>query len=262
MKKISKTQICVSITFISACLLIVYELFDLKKLLGINPDYSAGYLADMTITRALAAIAFLAILINLDFKVLNPIKKPFLRSVLFCLPPLAVCINNLPIISLLSGRARVDSPPWMIVLLALECIAIGTFEEIAFRGVVFLSIAEKNGKTKNGLFFSIVISSLIFGAIHLLNIFFSSPIAVLMQIGYSALIGAMCAVVLIKTKNIWFCVLLHAIYDFCGQLVVYCGHGIIWDTPTVILTAVIAVAVTVYMVVQFVKMPAENIENS
>ena len=260
MKKATKRQICIIITFLCAALLCVYELFNIKTYLGIDASYTVGYLTDMTITRALAGIAFFAMLTVLGFKVLNPIKKPFWSSVLFCLPPLALCINNMPIIPLLSGKAILDAPIWRFILLAFECLAIGLFEEMAFRGVVFLSIVEKKGDTKRGLFWSIVVSSLIFGAVHLLNMFTSSPTAVLMQIGYSALIGAMCSVVLLKTKNIWLCVALHAIYDFCGQLVEYCGRGVIWDTPTVVLTAIVALAVAIYMIYQFIKLPKFSFE--
>lgn len=260
MKRVTKRQICIIITFLCTALLCAYELFNIKTYLGINPSYTVGYLIDMTITRALAGIAFLAILLQLGFKVLNPINKPFWSSVLFCLPPLALCINNMPIIPLLSDKAILDAPLWRFILLAFECLAIGLFEEMAFRGVVFLSIVEKRGDTKKSLFWSIVVSSLIFGAVHLLNIFTSSPIAVLMQIGYSTLIGAMCSVILLKTKNIWFCVVLHAIYDFCGQLVDYCGRGVIWDTPTVILTAIVALSVAAYMIYQFIKLPKFSFE--
>ena len=73
----------------------------------------------------------------------------------------------------------------------------------------------------------------------------------ILQIGYSFLIGAMCSVVLLKTRNIWLCVLLHAVYDFSGTLVPTLGAGTWWDTPTVIFTVILAVATTVYLVWQF-----------
>ena len=75
--------------------------------------------------------------------------------------------------------------------------------------------------------------------------------AVIMQIGYSALIGAMCSVVIVKTANIWLCVVLHGIFNFGGAVVQYCGRGEIWDTFTVVFTAILAVSVTVYLVISF-----------
>ena len=39
------------------------------------------------------------------------------------------------------------------------------------------------------------------------------------------------------------------IYDFCGGLLPTLGGGSWWDTPTVIVTAVLAVAVTAWMLI-------------
>ena len=74
-----------------------------------------------------------------------------------------------------------------------------------------------------------------------------------MQIGYSFLIGGMCAVILIKTYNIWLCVAVHAIFDFGGYFVQIMGAGNQWDPVTVILTAVIAVIVAVYIICALIK---------
>ena len=71
----------------------------------------------------------------------------------------------------------------------------------------------------------------------------------------------MCAVVLLRTRNIWLCVLLHAIYDFCGHLLPTLGGGTWWDTPTVIFTAVLAVATTAYLVWQFFTLNLDRIED-
>ena len=94
---------------------------------------------------------------------------------------------------------------------------------------------------------------------HLVNILLgSSPGAVIMQIGYSFLIGAMCSVVLLKTANLWLCVILHSVFNFCGALVPRCGEGIIWEPFTVTLTVIIAIATTVYMVLEFLKIKTEE----
>ena len=83
---------------------------------------------------------------------------------------------------------------------------------------------------------------------------------VIQQIGYSFLIGAMCSVVLYKTANLWLCVLLHAVYDFCGGLVPALGEGIIWDTPTIIITVILAVVVTIYMVVLLFRIKPQELD--
>ncbi len=208
-------------------------------------------LLTMTVTRLVGAAVFLAILLYEGYKVLNPVRRPFLRSLLFILPPLAVVINNMPILSMLRGDAYLIHTGWQYLFwFAMECLSIGLFEELAFRGVVLLMLAEKRHASRRDLFLCIILSSAVFGLVHLTNLLTGSGFgAVIQQIGYSFLIGAMCSVVLYRTANLWLCVLLHAIYDFCGSLVPTLGAGTWWDAPTVVFTVLLALVVTVYMVV-------------
>ena len=132
-------------------------------------------------------------------------------------------------------------------------MCVGFFEESAFRGVVFLGLLRRDPHNRLWAFASIAISSAVFGLVHLINIFESSPVAVLMQIGYSALIGAMCAVILMKTANLWLCVVIHGLFNFAGAVIPRCGVGEIWDGFTVILTVIVSLAVLAYMIFLFVK---------
>lgn len=252
----SKRRIAIAVTAISVILMVCYELF-LGDVIFSTLDESVRFLVDMTVTRSLGAAVFITILVYLEFKVLNPIKAPLFKSFLFCLPAFAVAINNFPFSCMAKGIAVVDAPAWKIALLGFQCFAVALFEEMAFRGVIFLGFAEKR-RSRLGLFISIILSSAVFAAVHLLNIFTSSPIAVIMQIGYSFLIGGMCSVILLKTKNIWLCVAVHAVFNFGGAIVATCGHGEIWDTFTVIFTAVLAVVTFVYMLVAFIKLDVSS----
>jgi membrane protease YdiL (CAAX protease family) len=119
-------------------------------------------------------------------------------------------------------------------------------------------IMKKRSGTRLGIFLSIVLSSCVFGLVHLVNIFTSSPGAVIRQIGYSALIGAMCSIVLIATRNIWLCVICHGVYNFCGGIIDKFGNGNMWTVPQIICTATVAVIVAAYMVWIFFKLPIDN----
>ena len=61
---------------------------------------------------------------------------------------------------------------------------------------------------------------------------------VLLQCLYTFLIGGMLIITMLKTKNIWLCVLIHTIFDFGGLLIVHIGIGNPWDTVFWILTFV------------------------
>lgn len=228
----------------------------------LSEDELLSELMTMTLTRCIGAVVFLVILIYRGFRVLNPFRKGALRALLFSLPAWAVVINNAPILSTLRGDAYlVYTEPVYIGWFVAECLAIGLFEELAFRGVILLSLAEDRRATRLDLFVCIILSSAVFGAVHLANLLAGAGVgAVLRQIGYSFLIGAMCSVVLYRTQNIWLCVLLHAVYDFSGSLMPTLGAGRWWDTPTVVFTVVLAVAVTAYYLLAFRRLRPEDID--
>ena len=205
-------------------------------------------------TRALGGILCVILIFYCSYQNILKIKfKGLGRAILFTLPCWVIAINNFPIISYFSGNAYIDAPMSAVMIYAAQCLCVGFFEEMAFRGCVFMLALQGRRRSVKDVFWAIVISSAVFGALHLVNIFTSSPIAVILQIGYSFLIGGMCSVVLLKTHNIWHCVFLHAVYNFCGGVVYQLGGGETWDTPTIIITVIFSLAVTAYIVFSLLR---------
>lgn len=251
MKQQSKRIVCLTVALAAIILLLICEIAGFSNLIGVDGKLADSL--DMTVTRALGGVAFIAMLVNLGYRVLDPIKKPFWSSMLCSLPAFMIAINNFPFSQVIKGNARLTDGWGAVALLFLECMCVGFFEESAFRGVVFLGLLRRDPHNRLWAFASIAISSAVFGLVHLINIFESSPVAVLMQIGYSALIGAMCAVILMKTANLWLCVVIHGLFNFAGAVIPRCGVGEIWDSFTVILTVIVSLAVLAYMIALFVK---------
>ena len=253
MKRLNKRNICLSVALVSIILLVACEVFCFSCLFGDKISESVAHGIDMIATRFLGGVAFLAMLINLGYRVLDPFKKPFVASLLFAIPAFIIAINNFPFSQVIKGEAYVTEEWWTVALLLFECMCVGFFEETAFRGVVFLRLLKRDPDNRLWAFSSIAISSVVFGLVHLINLFESSPMSVLMQIGYSALIGAMCAVVLMRTANIWLCVVIHGLFNFAGAVIPRCGTGEIWDTFTVVLTLIVSVMVAAWFVFIFIK---------
>ena len=211
----------------------------------LSEDPLVHRLAEGTVYRAFGSAVFLFALLYLGYRVWGRGGKGSWR-VFF--PALVIAVNNLPIIALISGEARVTNAK-LLWLFALECLFIGVFEELAFRGVLLPMLLQRRRSSTREIFWVTAVSSAAFGLIHLINLAEGAGFgATVLQVGYSFLIGGMCAIVLLKTGSLPLCILLHAVYDFCGGLVTTLGVGRLWDTPTVILTAVLSVLVTVYMV--------------
>ena len=176
------------------------------------------------------------------------------RDVLLIIPCCLVAINNFPFISVFSGEAILDTKWYFVILFAVQCFLVGLFEETAFRGCVFMLILEKKHATRKEIFYSIILSSLVFGGIHIVNLFVGAGIVpVVLQLGYSFLIGAMCSVVLLVTKRLWLSIIIHSVFNFAGGLVPTLGSGEIWPMSTVILTVVVSLIVAAYTVVLFFR---------
>ncbi len=221
----------------------------------LSSDPLTERLAEGTVYRAFGSAVFLSALLYLDYRVFGRCRR---GSWKVFLPALMIAVNNLPLLALASGAASVTKPE-LLWLFALECLFIGLFEELTFRGVLLPMLLEKRRSSRREIFWVTVISSAAFGLIHLINLLEGAgAFETVLQVGYSFLIGGMCTIVLLKTGNLLLCVLLHAVYDFCGGLVPTLGAGKLWDTPTVVFTAVLAVLVTVYMVWTLIRMKPEE----
>lgn len=259
MSNIKKGRAAEISIFVIMLLLLVEELFLSKKIVSLT-DATTGELINMIISRTLGGIAFLILGISCKYKVFNIFKIRSAKSILFVIPAMIVALNNIPFLSILEGEAKITGNMLQLALLLIECLAVGFFEEMTFRSFVMLTVMEKRRATRGQILVSIIITSVIFGLVHLINMFTSSPVAVLLQICYSFLIGAMCAVVLLISCNVWLCVLIHGIFNFMGAIVPTYGEGkLIWDhIPTMIITAVVGIIVAIFYIMVFTRYKPED----
>ena len=247
-------RVSLAIAGVCALAMVFFEYYPIDY----STDEVLSSIIKMVITRGLGSVMFTVILFYLGYRVHN--FSRIWRSLAYCLPCFAVVINNLPIIALICGTAQVVKPVSYVLLFALECLLIGVFEETAFRGAVMLIMLEKRRASTRQIFMVVVASSAVFGGIHLLNLLAGAGIGpTLQQVGYSFLIGGMCAAVVLKTRNIWLAALLHGIFDFCGFLLPTLGEGSWWDTPTIIITVLLAVAVTAYICLSLWRLKPEDV---
>ncbi len=89
-------------------------------------------------------------------------------------------------------------------------LGIGLTEELYFRGIICNMWKEKEKA-------AIIISAALFGISHLLNVMGGAGLAsTLLQVAFAFTYGIVMAYVILRTKSIWPCILLHAFHDFCG----------------------------------------------
>jgi membrane protease YdiL (CAAX protease family) len=138
-----------------------------------------------------------------------------------------ILVNFLEVIT---GNLTIDtSKPVMIILFTLMNFFIGLSEELLVRGVILGVLLLKWGNTKKGIYLSVIVSSVLFGSAHILNLIGNPSIlvATLSQVVYATFIGIFFAACVLRSKTIWPMIILHATIDFFGQVkLITIGGGI------------------------------------
>ncbi len=114
------------------------------------------------------------------------------------------------------------SGPFALLLALVVYAAVGLTEEVCCRGIL-LSIWQKYfQKHKNSKMKAALISSIVFGAVHLINLAngfsVSNIIYTLSQIFFATMYGMFFAALMFKTKSLWFCALFHGMIDLAANI--------------------------------------------
>ena len=111
-----------------------------------------------------------------------------------------------------------DNPVLEIIIVFLMFMSVGLFEELAFRAVINDAIIYKFREKKYVFVLSAVVSSVVFGAAHIVGEFdVTSPVAWGQAVGKTMETGVFGLALLIlywKTRNIWACGVTHGLFDF------------------------------------------------
>ncbi|MBP5293580.1 MAG: CPBP family intramembrane metalloprotease [Clostridia bacterium] len=221
-------------------------------------------LTGILLTRAAGGVLFAYLIYLMSIPVLKPFRM--LSGVRWpdLILPCVIVLNNFPFEALIRGEGGLNQPWYVIVVLALECLCIGFFEETAFRGFFMVMMLRKYHADKKQVCLVVLLSSILFGLVHLLNLLegAGSFLSTIQQVGYSMLVGAMCAVVLLITGNIWYSVLLHGLFDFCGMLLPTAGYGTWFYPITIGITVALAVGTGIYLVIRLIRMDMSHIEKT
>lgn len=157
-----------------------------------------------------ALIMLIVMLLYKNSYVFTNEKIKFTKSLKYCIPMLI--ITTLIFIGNLSELQNVSFGNFINAILL--CVFIGIAEEFMCRGWIQNEFIEKFGNDKKHIILSIILSSFIFGIIHLTNLATQDVFTTIIQIIQSTAIGFMFGSIYYKTKNIWTVAFLHGIYDF------------------------------------------------
>ena len=94
------------------------------------------------------------------------------------------------------------------------CIFIGIAEEFLCRGWIQNEFMERFSNSKKEVIISIILSSLVFGFMHIINLSVQGVLETIIQIFNATALGVLLGSIYYKTKNIWSIIFLHSFYDF------------------------------------------------
>ena len=121
----------------------------------------------------------------------------------------------------------------------LLSIFVGVAEEFLCRGWLQNEFIERFSSNRKETILSILLASLVFGFMHILNLGTQSLFETILQIVNAAALGMLLGSVYYKTKNIWSVIFLHSFYDFS----IFLGEmnnikDCTYNTPTLSVAAV------------------------
>ncbi len=148
--------------------------------------------------------------------------KTLVFGVFFML--IALGISFLGNVAPFMDKKPVDNFAFILMQLIVYCLCIGFFEEGLFRGVM-LRILFKD-ESKKSLWTGFLVSSVMFGMIHLgnLTVGVPKPIATVTQVIYAMLLGMTLAALYLSFKSFIGIGILHALIDFISYYGLLYGH--------------------------------------
>lgn len=149
-------------------------------------------------------------------------RENFLKGIWIGGFMLFATLNNLASALLEVAEYPAVSPScYLIIIVIIEQIFVGVFEEFLVRGLVLnVLLAKIQNDRFKGKMAAVILSSLLFGVIHLLNLFSEPQMlnATIAQVFYATFIGIFLGILYLRTNNIWVVVFFHAIYDIVSEL--------------------------------------------
>ena len=180
------------------------------------PNSLVATIVDILFKIAIGIISILLIKFAFKMKGFTYIKKGIIYGIfVYGAMFLAYTISNLILGYSGMDRGVLEALPY-IVLFFFICVGIGFVEEMLFRGLVFNFVKKVFCGTKYENILAIMISSVLFGSCHLINLIATPNMVVstFTQVIYATIIGIYFAVIYVKTNNIVAPILLHILFDF------------------------------------------------
>ena len=195
-------------------MLLIFLILDLFMILfaGLVTNSSIGYKygSDLIMELFYALFVLIVMLFFKNSYVFTTKKEKFWVGVKLAIPMLIISGVNL-VGSIFSLESFSLLKFLNVVILS---IFVSVAEEFLCRGWLQNEFLERYSDNKNSVIVSIILSSLVFGFMHIININSQGVFETILQIVNALSIGFLLGSIYYKTKNIWSVIALHSFYDF------------------------------------------------
>jgi len=166
------------------------------------------------------ATVIAAILVK-KIETLKPTGKGLMSGLLLGWPMFSIILLAIChwLSQLRSGEQTITISGGKILMLVIAALFVGITEELLIRGILINGLLDYYGKTTaSTIRKAVIISSVVFGSLHIFNVFcgvtFSSAVV---QVINAIFMGTFFGAQYIRSgKNLWPCIILHAVWDFNG----------------------------------------------
>ncbi len=164
-----------------------------------------------------------------------------MRDLRFFWIPLIPVLMALPAAVAAIGGLEVSRAPERLIFWLSLAILVGFVEEVSFRGLILRALVPR------GVWLAAVVSSLLFGLMHVLNLLFGAGLdATLLKVGYATTMGFAFAAVALRTGVIWPLVVIHALVNVVAFATADATTATAVTGSDVLVSAVYAAMFTVY----------------
>lgn len=210
----------VSLVMASVWLIVLLVLWEGLRRIPFIKSSDSGYLGQLIVDFIGTGVSILAIWLLKMGSIFKEKRYGLGKGFVIGLYFIVVGMFSLIVttISTIAQGKNEMNPIWKILVFTITMFLIGAAEELMFRGVVANLLFVKFGKNRQGVWFSVLLTGIIFGAGHLFNAI--SPevsfYSALIQGIVAGIMGMVFTAVYYRCRNIWVVIILHAFIDFAG----------------------------------------------
>lgn len=100
-----------------------------------------------------------------------------------------------------------------LLMVVITNMITGFYEEIIMRGMLLGHMMKHWKNDEKKVLKSVVVTSILFGAVHLGNLVYGNILDTIFQVFYATTLGLVFGASYLRTKNLWACIFIHGIID-------------------------------------------------